>query len=322
MNQLNETHNIKTNNDEINFLELFSILFDAKWLIVSITSIISIITVLYSLSLPNIYQSTSLLAPNKPVDASTAALQSYSNLANIAGVSLSSQGVESNELQAIKKINSLSFFENNILPNIELPELMAFKSWDYENNTVQFDEEIYEESSNMWVRNFKYPQKLIPSAQESFKVFKENHLTVIHDPKLGFVTIKVNHQSPHIAREWSALLIEEINSFYRQKDKIEAEKSVRYLNTQISKTNLAEIKQVIASLLRQETQKLTLIEANEYYVYEYVDPPVVMEIKHKPIRAIICIIGAFIGGVLGVTFVLLRHYYYKKWVVNSSHAID
>ena len=65
--------------------------------------------------------------------------------------------------------------------------------------------------------------------------------------------------------------------------------------TQIAKTNLAEVKQVLASLLQQEIQKLTLIQASEFYVYEYIDPPVVMEYKSEPKRALICILGLLLG---------------------------
>ena len=61
-------------------------------------------------------------------------------------------------------------------------------------------------------------------------------------------------------------MIKEINNFYRQKDKFESEKAVIYLNDQMSKTRLSEMIQVIAELLQQEIQKLTLIEANEAYV--------------------------------------------------------
>ena len=103
-----------------------------------------------------------------------------------------------------------------------------------------------------------------------------------------------------------------INSFYREKDKTEAEKAVNYLNNQIRKTNLAEIKEVIANLLQQETQKLTLIEASEAYVFDYIDPPAVMEKKIAPTRSKICIIGALLGGIFGVLIVLLRHYFFRK----------
>ena len=49
----------------------------------------------------------------------------------------------------------------------------------------------------------------------------------------------------------------------------------------MSVTNISEIKQVMAELLQKEIQKLTLMEASEAYVFEYIDPPVVMEKKSE-----------------------------------------
>ena len=51
----------------------------------------------------------------------------------------------------------------------------------------------------------------------------------------------------------------------------------------------AELK--AAEELQEQIQKLTLIEANEFYVFEYIDPPAVMEKKSDPNRKLICIIG-------------------------------
>ena len=45
----------------------------------------------------------------------------------------------------------------------------------------------------------------------------------------------------------------------------------------------------MAELQQQEIQKLTLMEASEFYVFEYIDPPAVMEKKSEPSRAMICI---------------------------------
>ena len=108
------------------------------------------------------------------------------------------------------------------------------------------------------------------------------------------------------------MVVNEVNAFYRQKDKSESEKAVSYLNQQISITGLSEIKQVIAQLLQEETKKLTLIEANQYYVFDYIDPPAVMEEKSEPKRALICILSALLGGMLSILLVLIRHYAFNK----------
>ena len=103
-------------------------------------------------------------------------------------------------------------------------------------------------------------------------------------------------------------------AFYKQKDKSEAEKAVNYLKQQIKMTSLAEVKESIAELLKEETQKLALIEAKQLYVFEYIDPPAVMEQKSEPGRALICILSALLGGMLSIFLVLIKHYSLRKKV--------
>ena len=110
--------------EEINLRELFYVLWDGKWIITSLTVFASTIGVIYSLLLPNIYESKTLLAPVSPSSSITGALRNYSGLAGLAGITLPSSVDEGNSMEAIQKISSLSFFENNILPNIFLPDLV------------------------------------------------------------------------------------------------------------------------------------------------------------------------------------------------------
>jgi LPS O-antigen subunit length determinant protein (WzzB/FepE family) len=314
---MQEAHSNKHPNDfddEINLRELFYVLLEGKWIIVSLTAFVSIFGIIYSLFLPNIYQSNTMLVPVNSSSDISGALGSYSGLAGLAGISLPSGGDEGNSAKAIQKISSLSFFEKNILPNIHLPDLMAVNSWNYKTNIVTFDESIYDTSSNTWIRDYSYPQQQIPSSQESFEVFKTENLSLSEDIKSGFITLSIKHQSPFVAKQWVELVVNEVNTFYRQKDKLESEKAASYLNQQISMTSLSEIKQVLAELLQEETKKLTLIEANQFYVFDYIDPPAVMEQKSEPKRALICILSALLGGMLSILFVLIRHYAIKQKV--------
>ena len=299
--------------DEIDLKELFYVLFHGKWIILSLTTFISIMGLIYSLSLPNIYVSKALLAPVNSSSSLSGTLGrvGVGGLAGLAGIKLPSGGDEGNSAKAIKKIGSLSFFKNNILTNIYLPDLMAIKSWNPKTNTVVFDENIYDTNSNTWIRDYSYPQQQIPSAQESYEVFKQQ-LSLSEDKKSGFITLTIKHQSPFIAKQWAELVVNEVNGFYRQKDKLESEKAVSYLNQQISMTSLSEIKEVLAQLLQEETKKLTLIEANQFYVFDYIDPPAAMEEKSEPKRALICIISAILGGMLSILLVLIRHYAFNK----------
>ena len=184
---MQEAHSNKHHNDfddEIDLRELFYVLLEGKWIIVSLTAFVSIVGVIYSLLLPNIYESKAMLVPVNLSSGISGALGSYSGLAGLAGISLPSAGDEGNSAKAIQKIRSLSFFENNLLANIHLPDLMAVKSWNFKTNIVAYDESIYDTSSNTWIRDYSYPQQQIPSAQESFERFETQHLSLSEDKKI------------------------------------------------------------------------------------------------------------------------------------------
>ena len=76
-------------------------------------------------------------------------------LASIAGINLSQSG--GNVDEAIDKLKTLSFFENNILPNIFLPDLMALDSWDASTQTVIYNKN-YNKETKTWSQ--------VPSPQE------------------------------------------------------------------------------------------------------------------------------------------------------------
>lgn len=310
MKEIDNQHFIKSEND-INISEIFEILLNQKKAIIFITFLFSIIGVIYSLSLPNIYQSKALLVPIDPSSNISRSIQNFGSLASLGGIGLNSAVADTNSQKAILKLGSLSFFENNILPNIYLPNLMATKYWDPAKNIIIYHSDVYDEITGKWTRDYSYPQKQIPSAQEGFKKFTTDHFNLTEDKINGNVTISIKHQSPFIAKKWTELLIDEVNAFYRYKDKTESQKTVSYLNQQISMTGLSEIKEAIAALLQEETKKLALVEANEYYVFEYIDPPAVMEEKSEPSRALICILFALIGGFFAASYVLIRYFFFQ-----------
>ena len=94
----NTENNQHLNDDEVDLKELLIILTNGKWIIAALTSIASIIAVIYSLSLPNIYQSNAILVPVEASDSMSGALKSYSSIANLAGMNFTSQASDSNSV--------------------------------------------------------------------------------------------------------------------------------------------------------------------------------------------------------------------------------
>lgn len=304
MNKNPNPNNLDYIDEEINFKEVFSALWKKRRFLAYFSSLIFLISLIYSLSLPNIYQSDALLSPVTDQGGISKSLRSYQGLASLAGIELSSQSDSSNTTKALEKLNSLSFFSKNILPNIYLPDLMALESWDPSNNKLIYNKNYFNDTTQEWIKNGK---NKIPSAQESFIIFKK-HLIISEDRDSGFITISVKHKSPFVAKDWTELLVKEINQFFRMKDKFNAQKAVIYLNSQMAQTNFFEVKQAIAEILQQKTQQLTLIEVNESYVFEYVDPPVVMEKNLEPNRIVIIFFGSLLGILMAIIIILFRNF--------------
>ena len=288
--------------EEIDIIGLLKLIWEGQKIIIATTTVFSIVAVIYSLTLPNIYESKALLSPVNEDIGSNQSMGNVTGLANLAGINISN-AANSNSLKAIEKAGTISFFKDNILPNIFLPNLMAVKSWDAETNTIFYDSDNFDNESQSFIKT--------PSAQESYKEFKDI-FQLSQDYDTGFVTVSIKHQSPFISQQWTDLIVNQINEFFRINDKREAEAAMDFLNAQMAQTSYNEIKLVIAQLLKNRMQQLTLIEANDFYIFSYLDPPMVMEEKIEPNRASISILGAIFGGLLGILFVISREFLSTK----------
>jgi uncharacterized protein involved in exopolysaccharide biosynthesis len=295
-------NNMNLNNanqkDEIDIKKILLIIWQGKFLIVTLTILFSFTALFYSLSLQNIYQSNAVLSSTELTNSNNQS-SSLGGLASIAGINIQS-GSQGKTALAIEKIKTLSFFEDNILPNIYLPDLMALKSWDVKSNTHLYNEDIYDSEKNLWIS--------MPSPQKSYRSFR-SILTVKENRDGSLITISIKHNSPYIAQAWTELIVDQINNYYRSIDEQEAIKSIDFLNVQMAQTTYTELKQAISQLIKQKMQKLTLIEANEFYVFSYLDPPQVMETKIEPDRISILILGAVLGGMLGIIVTLIRNFF-------------
>ena len=61
-------------------------------------------------------------------------------------------------------------------------------------------------------------------------------------------------------------------------------------------------------LIQSQTETMMLANVREEYVFKTIDPATVPEFKSEPKRALICILGTFLGGFLALIYVLVRHY--------------
>lgn len=300
--------------DEIDLRELFGVLWAGKVEIVVGVLLSALIAVSYALSLPDKYTSEALLAPRNDMGSGGALGQlaaQYGGLASLAGVNLGGVGGQGKTAIAIEMLKSRDFFGRYLYDSV-LVDLMASKSWDRGNNEVVIDESLFDIKTQTWVHDIGNGLRAKPSVQEAHKAFVGGAFSVSEDKQSGFVTVSVTHYSPTVARDWVALIVANGNDAVRAREVREAENSIAFLKDQSAKTNLVSLTEVFAELIEQQTKTVMLASASDEYVFQVIDPPVAPELKSEPQRALICVLGVLLGGMLAVLLVLIRHYTTKE----------
>ena len=293
--------------DEIDLRELFSVLWAGKKLIVGITAIFALVAVFYALSIPNQYRATAIVSPAQDGGGGlSGALGQLGGLASLAGVSIG--GGESSEAQVAQEImRSRGFIEEFISENNLAVEVFAAEGWDMGSNQLEINADIYDVDSSLWLRDASAGKTVGPSGWELFKKFS-GMFSVSEDTKTGMVSISVEYFSPQLAKEWVDRLVIGINQHMQSRKLEKVNINIQYLEAQIQKTSIAEMREVFYTIIEEQIKSKMLAEASPEYAFVTVSPAMVPEEKSQPKRALICILGTLLGGMLSVLWVLVRHY--------------
>jgi uncharacterized protein involved in exopolysaccharide biosynthesis len=301
-------------NDEIDLRELFAVIWQGKWLIIAITAVFAIGAVIFAINQPNIYKSEALLAPadsEKGGGGLAALAGQFGGLASMAGINLGGGGAVDKTQMAIEVMKSRQFTSNFIQKHNILPDLMAVKKWNMADNTISYDGELYNKADKTWLRIVKAPFKPEPSMQEAYKVFSKI-IAVNAAKETGMVTVSVEHLSPVVAHQWVNWLVQDINKEMKDRDVAEATRSTTFLKSQIEQTNIADIRSILYKLIEEQAKTIMFAEVRDEYVFKTIDPALIPEEKSKPKRALICVLGTMLGGMLGVMLVLIRYFVKKE----------
>jgi uncharacterized protein involved in exopolysaccharide biosynthesis len=294
-----------TQEREIDFQKLFEALWSGKWTVVGITGAVSIIGIAIAVLTPDVYRAEALLVPNDFKDrGGLSSLVSQSGgLAALVGLNLNDGATDKIET-GLKILKSRKFISEFINRHDIIVPLMAAEKWDSDTRKLKIDNDEFDVESGQWVRKVSPPKKTIPSSQEAYEEFMKV-LTVSQDKSSGFVTVAVEHYSPDIARDWVDLLIQDLNRTVMRNDEAEAKEAIAYLNKQLEKTSLSELKNVLSRLVEEQTKTIMLVNISDEYLLRTIDPAVAPEKKVRPKRFLIALLSGLIGFVSGVFAVLL-----------------
>ena len=276
--------------DEIDLLELIRTLLEAWKTIVGITIVCIGLAVAYALYAPEVFKAETLLAPaSEEKSGASSALSQFGGLAAMAGISIPS---DSNVEQVVATLNSRKFLRQYIDGKKLLPVLF---------------EDIWDADNQSWMVPSVEDE---PTEQKAVDAFKEI-LSVDEDKKSGLITLSISWKDPEVAAEWANNLVKQLNDQLREQAIADSKKRVGYLEQELAKTTLQDMRAVLYNLLESEKQKAMLANVNEDFALEVIDPAVAPETREKPKRKLIVALGGVCGGFLGIFAVFFTQFLQK-----------
>ena len=290
-----------TDDTDLDLKEIITVMFDCQRLISLVTGIFIIGTLIYALTLPNLYLSESLVVAINDSGASNRASQGVGTLVKMTtGINLASSGSMSTGEIAIATIKSRDFL-NHLISNFDyvLPNLVAFTKFDQKSKSSIFDPSMYDEENKTWVSGK-------PSYLELYPQYRDM-VAAEYDVSKGIIYLAVEHESPVFAYDFLKLIIQEVNSLRRQRDLAESKKALDYLYKESSLNNVSVVQQSISSLITSQLNTQMMANIKPDYMIQAFDKPFIPMEKSGPFRSIILVVGTLLGLILSSFFVIILY---------------
>ena len=286
---------------EIDLLQLWKIIWNDRWVITSIVIGFGVLATVGSLLMPDVYRGDVLLASVTIEDESgsiASKIGGLGGLASLAGFSLPNAGDVDENLAILTSRQFLwrFFEEKNLLP------ILFADDWDEE--TQQWLEEDPDEQSSLW---------------DAYRLFIEDGLlTVSTDRKTGLISVAVEWTDAALASEWANELVHRLNEYLRARAISRSTTNLEYLNKELSRSQVAEMRQTLFALIAKEQRSAMLANTQQEFAFRILDPAVEPDEKVKPHRALIVVVAIFLGGFFSLVFVFIRHRHAVNSVVEKS----
>ena len=266
--------------DGIDLKELWFSFYNFKELIIAVSILFGILAYIYSLSITPTYQASALVVPADQDQNATNAGGGLGGLAALAGIQIENTDPVRTQIAIFKSRKFIEKFieEENLLP-------MLFR-------------EYWDEENKVWT------EEPAPTPAEGYGRYYKS-LSMKPDADLHIILFEM--KDPYDAAELTNKSIERLNNYSRNKAIKEAEKSIVFLEEEISKTNIANAQKFLFSLIEQQTKNKMLASVRDEYVFEVIDPATVPTGIYRPNRNQIAFLGLFIGFFVSYVLGLFTH---------------
>jgi len=286
--------------DEIDLRELFNTILKYKYKILFFTIIITALTIVYTMSIPNSYKSEVILSPQGQSKSNS--LGGLGALAGLAGVSLGG----SSSMDAFSSLNTIinnNTFNKMMIKKYDLINKLSINNID-KNLVFAMSNRIFYDLLN----NNKIDEHInindedrIYSTIQSLK----GMINLSQDKKTSSITLSVNSKDRFLAKELLELYLKESTTQLEKLDMQDLEKKLKYYKEELSNTQDIELRTQLSQLVSSLMQKKVLSKASEYYNVRKITQAEVAYIKDKtkPKRGLIVVVSFITSLILAIFMV-------------------
>lgn len=296
MVQKNQNDTAFLQEDEIDLKELFLTIRKYLKKIIFFIIIILIITLIYVLTLPNIYKSEIILSPLG--DNSKQVGGSLSSLAALAGVNLNSKSSGIDPFIMMETtlkdydFNKKLIEKYNLYEKIENPKNEVFLfGFDFSDN--EKEEELSKEEH-------------IYNTIEKIR----NILSISQDKKTNLISLSATFSDRFFAKKLVDIYLKEIISYVKINDMKDLNNQITFYKNELNNVKDVALKEQLSKSLSSLLQKRVFSKANEYYFVSKLTDSRVSYIKEKtkPKRALILIVSFITSFILAIFFVFFLEF--------------
>lgn len=144
------------------------------------------------------------------------------------------------------------------------------------------------------------------------RTFKNDVLSIRQDTVERTITVAMEWTDPATAASWANDFVALGNELMRMRAMDEANRSVAYLTKQLEQTDVVEVRRAMYNLIEAQTKTLMLTNARIEYAYKIIDPARAPELKDRPRRTLMVLLGGFLGFVVGSIAAFIRRSYVRS----------
>jgi uncharacterized protein involved in exopolysaccharide biosynthesis len=278
--------NIETEQKAINIFELINTLKENYKVIIYSISLGILFGLYLSFSSPNVYRAQVLMVEAEQIGGSGSGGASglINSILGNTGLSPMFGGFSSSANSKIAVLESRKFTESFVLEYKLLPKIFSDK-WDT--------------NKNVW-------KGAPPSLWDAYFLISKKLRTVDHDIRKGLITLTVDTNDPQLSMEIANQMVAAVNNYIRQESIIETNETIDYLQVELSKTTIVDIKKSLNSLLEDQLKTVMVASTKEEFAFKVIDPAYAPNKKFAPYRALIMVVCTALSGILSLIIIFVK----------------